>query len=160
MKEPNDRHDPPAGLRERRFLVIVVSCVAALSLLVGVALVAAWQAGSIVVQVHETGRGGDNVELRVPAALGHLAVLCLPDKAFASTSGRCCLSCSRMKPLARALELVPDGTVLVQVDSPRETVRIAREHGILLIHVDSAEGNVRVELPVKLAGAFLKRAAA
>ena len=54
---------------------------------------------------------------------------------------------------------IPDGTVLVQVDAPSEAVRISRDHGMLLIHVDSDEEDVRVEVPVKLAGAFLKRVA-
>ena len=43
--------------------------------------------------------------------------------------------------------------------APSEAVRISRDHGMLLIHVDSDEEDVRVEVPVKLAGAFLKRVA-
>ena len=69
--------------REKRFLLILLGCVAALSMLVGTGLLIAWRAGSIVVQVSGRGRGGDNVRILVPAAAGHLALLCMPDRAFA-----------------------------------------------------------------------------
>ena len=143
--------------RESRFLLILLSCVAALSLMVGTGLVMAWRAGSIVVQVSEHGGGGDNVRIRVPAAVGHLALLCIPDCAFRGSTRDRVFQHGEMRLVAGALERIPDGTILVQVDSPRETVRISRERGMLLIHVDSAKEKVRVEVPVKLAGAFLKR---
>jgi hypothetical protein len=143
--------------RERRFLLILLGCAAALSMLVGTGLVIAWRTGSIVVQVSAHGRGGDNVHIRVPAAVGHLALLCMPNRAFAGPIRDRIFRHGEMRTLVRELERIPDGTVLVQVDSPREAVRISREHGMLLIHVDSDEESVRVEVPVKLAGAFLKR---
>lgn len=143
--------------RVRRFAFILVGCVAALSLLVGTGLVIAWRAGSIVVQVSGHGRGGDNVRIRVPAVAGHLALLCMPDRAFGWSARDRVFQHGEMRLLAGELERIPDGTVLVQVDSPGETVQISRERGMLLIHVDSDKENVRVEVPVKLAGAFLKR---
>jgi hypothetical protein len=143
--------------REKRFVLILVGCAAALSMLVGAGLIIAWRAGSIVVQVSEHGRGGDNVRIRVPAAVGHLALLCMPDRAFAGSAHDRIFRHGEMRTLVRELERIPDGTVLVQVDSPREAVRISRERGMLLVHVDSDEEDVRVEVPVKLAGAFLKR---
>jgi hypothetical protein len=143
--------------RMNRFVLILVGCVAALSMLVGTGLIFAWRAGSIVVQVSDHGRGGGNVRIRVPAAAGHLALLCMPDRAFAGPVRDRIFRHGEMGTLVRELERIPDGTVLVQVDSPRESVRISREHGMLLIHVDSDEERVRVEVPVKLAGAFLRR---
>ncbi len=143
--------------RERRFLYVLLGCAAALSILVGAGLIAAWSAGSIVVQVDERGRGGDQVRLRVPAAAGHLALLCLPDRAFAGPARDRIFRRGKLGILARELERVPDGTVLVEVESPRERVRISRERDLLLIRVDSPDENVRVEVPVKLAGAALKR---
>jgi hypothetical protein len=150
----------PAGgrrSREKRFFFILLGCAAALSLMVGVGLVVAWRAGSIVVEVREHGRGGDDVRIRVPAAAGDLALLCLPDRAFAGSFRNCVLRRGEMRALVSELERIPDGTVLVQVDSPSESVRISRDHGLLLIHVASDQENVRVEVPVRLAGAFLKR---
>jgi hypothetical protein len=141
----------------RSFLLVLFGCVTALSMLVGTGLIFAWRSGSIVVQVSEHGRDGDNVRIRVPAAAGHLALLCLPDRAFGGSARDRVFQHGEMRLLAGELERIPDGTVLVQVDSPRETVQISREHGMLLIHVDSDEEKVRVEVPVKLAGAFLKR---
>lgn len=148
---------PGGGSRERRFLFILIGCAAAVSLLVGAGLVTAWRAGSIVVQVNEHVRGGDNVRISVPAAAGHLALLFLPDRAFKAPFRNHLFRRGEMRTLVRQLELIPDGTVLVQVDSPHETVRISRDHGLLLVHVDSEQENVRVEVPIKLAGAFLKR---
>lgn len=145
------------SVRMRRFALILVSCVAALSLLVGTGILAAGRAGSVVVQVTERGGGGDNVRIRVPAAFGHLALLCMPDRAFCWSQRDRVFRHREMRALAGELERIPDGTVLVQVDSPQETVKISREHGTLLIHVDSDDENVRVEVPIKLAGAFLKR---
>jgi hypothetical protein len=141
----------------RRFIFILVGCVAALSLLIGTGLVIAWRAGSVVVQVSGHDRGGDDVRIRVPAAVGHLALLCIPDRAFGWSARDRVFHHGEMRLLAGELERIPDGTVLVQVDSPGETVQISREHGMLLIHVDSDQEKVRVEVPVKLAGAFLKR---
>ncbi len=143
--------------RMRRFIFILVGCVAALSLLIGTGLVIAWRAGSVVVQVSGHDRGGDDVRIRVPAAVGHLALLCIPDRAFGWSARDRVFHHGEMRLLAGELERIPDGTVLVQVDSPGETVQISREHGMLLIHVDSDQEKVRVEVPVKLAGAFLKR---
>lgn len=143
--------------REKRFVLILVGCAAALSILIGTGLIMAWHAGSIVVQVSEHGRGGDNVHIRIPAAACRLALLCMPDRAFAGSIHDRSFRHGEMRTLARELDRIPDGTVLIQVDSPREAVRISREHGMLLIHVDSDEEDVRVEVPVKLAGAFLKR---
>jgi hypothetical protein len=166
MNEPTDRSDQPPTTalrawdrptREQRFLLILLGGAAALSLLVGAGLIAAWRAGSIVVQVSEHGHGGDNVRLRVPAAVGHLALLCLPDRAFGGGARDRIFRHGEMRLLAEELERIPDGTVLVQVDSPREGVRISRANGMLLIHVDSDEENLRVEVPIKLAGAFIKR---
>jgi hypothetical protein len=155
---PDQAHVTPGGSsRERRFLLILVGCAAALSLLVGAGLVAARGAGSIVVEVSGHGRGGDSVSLRVPAAAGHLALALLPDHAFSDHFKDRVFRRGEMRALVRQLELIPDGTVLVQVDSPRESVRISRERGLLLVHVDSDEENVRVEVPIKLAGALLKR---
>lgn len=145
------------GAREKRFLLILLGCVAALSILVGTGLVLAWRAGSIVVQVSEHGRGGDNVHVRVPAVVGNLALLCMPDRAFGWSERNRVFKHGEMRALVHELERIPDSTVLVQVDSPHEAVRISREHGMLLIRVASDEENVRVEVPVRLAGAFLKR---
>jgi hypothetical protein len=161
MKDTTGTRDVPLGAagptRMHRFALVLLICVTALSILVGAGVIAAWRAGSVVVEVDGRGHSADNVRIRIPAAAGHLALLCLPDRAFCGSARDRVFRHGEMRLLAGELERIPDGTVLVQVDSPRESVRISREHDTLLIHVSSDEENVRVEVPVRLAGAFLKR---
>lgn len=154
---PGPRSLPPPPSRDRRFFLVILAAVTGLSLLVGIGLVAAYRAGSVVIDVKEHGRHGDNVHLRIPAALGHVALAFAPDVSFSKHGGDPSLRDVDIPALVREIERVPDGTVLVQVDSPRERVRIVREHGSFLVHVESEDENVRVEVPMKLAGAFLKR---
>ena len=54
-----------------------------------------------------------------------------------------------VETVTQELADVPNGTVLVSVDTPEETVRIQKRHGRLTVDVDAPDAEVHVSLPAR-----------
>ena len=54
-----------------------------------------------------------------------------------------------VETITQELADVPNGTVLVSVDTPEETVRIQKRHGRLTVDVDATDAEVHVSLPAR-----------
>ena len=108
---------------------------------------AAYRGGMIRVYVHEKRHGGDNVCLWVPGVVVPIALRMAPKKEL----GRALKEAKDVLPalgvVARELENYPD-TVLVEVVSPRERVKIEKRGSSLIVDVDSSRETVHVTLPL------------
>jgi hypothetical protein len=131
------------------FLAFVFLCAGAVT---GLAL-GLYSLGSIEVSMKGHGCGGDDIELRLPAALVQAALMLTPDDLVCG-GGKCGRQAMLDKmPLAsalcRALQDTPD-FVLVEVESDDERVRIEKRGHALFIDVNNPEETVRVRVPVKI----------
>lgn len=125
-----------------------------LLLLVGTAVVAgavAFSAGSVHVYVLEKKPGGDHVNLLIPAALVPLGLRFMPAAERQRAARRLEPWLPALRAASRELARAPD-SVLVDVESPRERVRIRKLGGSLLVHVDTEQETVRFSFPLKLIG--------
>ena len=132
------------------FVAFVLLCCGAVT---GLAL-GVYSLGSIEVSVKEHGCGGDDIELRIPAALAQAALMLTPDDFICSDAGRCGRKAMFDKaPLVsavcRALRDSPN-FVLVEVEAPDQRVRIEKRGHALLIDVKCPDETVHVQVPVKL----------
>ncbi len=96
-----------------------------------------------------------NVSLPVPLALPRAAVAFLPDGLLDAAEEReLGAALAALGALADALEDVPDGFALVEVEEPGTSVRIAKDGDALAVRVDDRDQRVRVSAPIAaLAGA-------
>jgi hypothetical protein len=147
--------------RPSRALLPVIGITAALFC---AAVLLLWVPGMVVIDVFEA--GGSGVHLRIPALLGHLAVGLVPEREWSrigrsrgieSLSDRSDFRTVSLRPLAASLGKLPDGTILVKVDSPGEAVLIEKDRGALRILAESGRDRVRVEAPVSLVRSVLSR---
>lgn len=119
----------------------------------GVAL-AATVAGSGVVTVRVQERGPDGVRLFVPVPAAALdlglgvATLAIPADELARMRAEAAPYHEALTAVARGLEECPDAT-LVEVLTDRESVRVTKRGGTLIVHVDADDGRVRVALPAR-----------
>lgn len=123
-----------------------------LLLLVGSTLVAgavAFSAGSVHVYVLEKQPGGDHVNLLIPAALVPLGMKFIPDRERERAVARLGPWLPAIEAASRELARVADGP-LVEVESPRERVRVAKLGGSLVIDVESEQETVHVSFPLRL----------
>ena len=141
----------------RRFLMVFG---AALLLMLIAAGGVAWsihRAGMLEVDVRATGPGGCDVTgIRIPAALGHLALAFAPDEAFCCCDAEVGRWCPLIKTACKELSACPDFT-LVEVISRHECVKIRKEGGSLLILVEDHNERVRVRVPMGIAEAFARK---
>ena len=106
-------------------------------------------AGFIGVRVHEKKPDGKNLRLYVPAIVVPLGVRLAPERELARAMSRAKEFLPAMRIAAEELERIPDG-VLVEVKSPREHVLIVKSGGSLVVDVDSERETVHVSVPLKM----------
>lgn len=142
--------------REKRTLLIVGAVVLFWLGSLTVVTLAVVNAGMLTVQVHENHPGGSDISLRIPAAFVVLALKVIPEDVIAGEIARA----DRWTPIARSftrsLASGPD-CVLVSVDSPRETVRIAKKGRHLLVDVKDAGERVHIAVPFAIVSTMLER---
>ena len=131
--------------------------VVALVVLAAGAGTAAWLRhayGTVEIEVHSTGPGGDDVSIKLPGALVRIAAEFIPAEARRETAREI----STWLPVARAalseLSRCPDAR-LVDVKSRGESVRISKRGKLLLAEITSPGESVRVSLPLNAAQAVL-----
>lgn len=138
-------------MREQLKRAVAVVATAVL-LLVGTAVVAgavAFSAGAVHVYVLEKKPGGDHVNLLLPAALVPLGLRFMPAAERQRAARRLEPWLPALQAASRELARAPD-FVLVEVERPRERVRIRKLGGSLLVDVDSEQETVRLSFPLKL----------
>jgi hypothetical protein len=106
-------------------------------------------AGFIGVRVHEKKPDGTNLRLYVPAVLVPLGVRLVPERELARGMSRAREFLPAMRIAAEELERIPDG-LLVEVSSPREHVLIVKSGGSLVVDVDSDRETVHVSVPLQM----------
>lgn len=105
-------------------------------------------AGFIGVRVHEKKPDGTNLRLYVPAILVPLGVRIAPERDLERAMSHAREFLPAMRVAAEELERIPDGP-LVEVDSAREHVLIAKRGGSLVVDVDSDRETVHVSVPLR-----------
>ncbi len=117
----------------------------------GAALAATVMAtGFVTVSVEEQGPNGTDVFVPVPAILLDLglgvAAVAMPAEERARMRAEIAPYAPMLREVARELEELPDA-ILVQVETDRESVRVAKRGRSFQIDVDSPDGEVHVALP-------------
>lgn len=119
----------------------------------GVALAATVAtSGVVTVRIQETGPDGVRLFIPVPAAALDLGLgvvtLAIPTVELARLRAEAAPYQPALAAAARGLEECPDAT-LVEVLTDRESVRVTKRGGTLVIDVDADDGRVRVALPAR-----------
>lgn len=132
-----------------------------LAVLMTFGAVSAWSvhsAGMFELDVHERGPGGADISgIRIPAALGHVALAFVPARVFDFCEDD---DFARHAPLLReACERLSDAPdfVLVEVISADEHVLIRKEGSALVVDVESDDEEVHVAVPLGIARAFARK---
>ncbi len=121
-------------------------------ILVGSAVVAgavAFNAGAIRIYVLEKKPGGDHVNLLVPAALVPLALKFIPDHKRQRALAQLDQWLPALQTASRELARVEDAT-FVEVQGPKERVRVSKLGGSLVVDVQSDRETVYVSFPLRL----------
>ncbi|HEV8383848.1 MAG TPA: hypothetical protein VGQ11_03175 [Candidatus Acidoferrales bacterium] len=105
--------------------------------------------GIIGVRVHEKKPEGTNLRLYVPAILVPAAMRIAPVRELNRAAMRAKEFLPAMRIAVEELERIPDGP-LVEVDSPREHIRIVKSGGSLVVDVDNARETVHVSVPLRM----------
>lgn len=145
-------------MSSRARLILVICCGVLLLVLgtFGVAAAVAYRAGSIEIAVHEKAPDGASVSIRVPAVLLHGALMLLPYGSIEPPEQELRDAMPALVAAVRALERSPDA-VFVDVKSRDETVSIAKRDGRLIVDVDAPDATVRVALPLDLVRRVIDR---
>ena len=106
--------------------------------------------GIIEVNVQEKHDGGSHVHLYVPATVATVGVHLAPEERLREHLRHSHEHLAIAHIALRELEKVPDA-VLVEVDSPREHVRVQTLYGSFLVDVDDAGETVHVAVPIRAA---------
>jgi hypothetical protein len=139
----------------QRILVGIAATLIVLTLAAGVAAgIYVKNAGMVVVQVAE--RGGDNINLKIPAAALELASWCIPDAVFGCVNGHMAPWLPTLDPVFDQLRSLPD-FVMVDVVSPREKVRIETRGGRLVVRAVSPGDQIHLSIPIRIAGKIMHR---
>ncbi len=126
-------------------LLLVLICV------VGVVI----QSGFLWVDVREKGPDGHHIVLPVPMVLARVGVALVPAHAFAGEAADMQEALPAVGALCDSLAKMPDA-VLVEVQSTREQVRIAKRGDSLDIDVDDSDGTVHLSVPLASAADLMK----
>lgn len=109
--------------------------------------------GTIMVEVHEHQDDGVNLFVPVPALLVDLAVMAaphvIPAEELDDLRREIAPWRDAIESLAEELEDCPD-TVLVEVKSRNENVRITKKNRSFHINVDSPDADINVKVPARL----------
>jgi hypothetical protein len=127
------------------FIAFVILCAAAVT---GLAL-GVYSLGSIEVSMKGHGCGGDDIELRIPAALAQAALMLTPNDLICGGRQAMFDKMPLASAVCRALQDTPD-FVLVEVETADEHVRVEKRGHALFIDVNCPEETVRVRVPVKI----------
>lgn len=146
------------GASNRGFLTVFLGVVAVF-LILGVGV--AWSihsAGMVEIDIREGGPGGTEITgLRIPAALGHLALSFVPMHAFDFCEDE---EFQQWGPLmveaCRQLDQCPD-FVLVEVISRDEHVCVRKQGKAFVVDVESYDERVHISIPIGIARAFAKK---
>ena len=140
-----------------RPLWIVLGC---LVILLGVAVttfaVNAYRAGMLVVRVQEAGPHGTDLAIRIPAILVPMALRAVPDEPLRRAAKEAATWTPAVHAMTKILSDSPD-FLMVQVDTPGDTVHISKEDRRLVVDVSSAEEKVYVSLPLGVVAAVMRR---
>jgi hypothetical protein len=120
-------------------------------LLLGVTVAGAafvYDMGAVSIRVEGKRPGGDNLRLILPAAAAPVGLWFMPKERLRQATDKSAPYLPALRVAAQELERLSDFT-LVEVTSPRETVRIQKSRGHLVIDVDDTKETVHVSLPLK-----------
>jgi hypothetical protein len=104
--------------------------------------------GIIEVKVQEKKPDGSHVHLYIPATVATWGVHLAPKERVAGHLRGNAEDLAIARLALRQLEILPDA-VLVQVDSPKEHVRVALQGGSVVVDADDPGENVHVHVPVR-----------
>ena len=108
----------------------------------------AWQhAGSVLIAIHETRPGGDDLSLSLPGLLVNAAIAVCPVPADAEFNARLRDIAPALRAVALRLDTMPD-VVLVDAAGDGGTVRVEKSGKDLLIRVVSPQERVEVAVPL------------
>ena len=105
-------------------------------------------AGFVTVKVHEKKPDGTNLCLYVPAILATTGLRVVPEERLARVAREAKDFLPALRVAAEELDRLPDGP-LVEVTSPRERVRVAKEGGEIIIDVKTDKEDVYVAVPTR-----------
>ena len=125
--------------------VAILASVASVPVLAG-ALV--YSTGMARVEVREKTLNGHHIRLFVPAVVVPIAVRLVPKAKLRDASRDLQAWLPAIKVASEELSRCPDGP-LVEVDSRREHVRIAKRGDALVIDVDSERDTVHISFPLR-----------
>lgn len=136
------------------FLAVAGGVILLTAATVGVAAGAVYRAGTIEIDVHDT--GGTQLSMNLPAGLANLAIALAPSDLVDDVVAEI----EPWLPAARAgwneLEGASD-FVLVEIEGPGEHVRLEKRGRTLLIAVDSPDARVHVVVPLNTVGSLLDK---
>jgi hypothetical protein len=115
-----------------------------------------YRLGAVRISVVERMPGGHRIHLFVPAAAITPTLNFIPEDMWREKSGDLQPWLPVARTVAQKLERAPD-TVLVEVMSPRERVSVVKRGSALVIDVDSPEESVRVSVPLPLVVAVAEK---
>ena len=140
----------------RRIVLIAVGFLLISGATIGAIGTCIGNAGMLVVDVRE--QGGDDIRIKIPAALVHAAIGVLPDRLVRTARAEMGETFDRVGPAVRAvcrkMEGLPD-FVLVEVVNREEQVSIRKEGGRIVVDVDSDGERVHVVVPLETVRSIL-----
>jgi hypothetical protein len=141
---------------------ILIAIFAGVILLVSGAAYATWRAftshGLITVDVAEKSMAGNRVRIVLPGVLlraGTCALSLAPEHELARIRRDLDDVMPMMQAVVEELEAMPDMTI-VRVESERESVRIGKKDGHLVIDVETDDEDVHVAVPIGAVGEVLR----
>ena len=117
---------------------------------VTLATVVVMKDGLIEVNVQEHHKGGDHVHLYVPATVATWGVHLAPEEKLREHLRNHREDLGIARAVLSEMEKLPDVS-LVEVDSPKEHVRVKIQFGKLTVDVDDPGETVHVSLPIRAA---------
>ena len=117
---------------------------------VTLATVVVMKDGLIEVNVQEHHKGGDHVHLYVPATVATWGVHLAPEEKLREHLRNHREDLGIARAVLSEMEKLPDVS-LVEVDSPKEHVRVMIQFGKLTVDVDDPGETVHVSLPIRAA---------
>ena len=109
----------------------------------------AYSGGVVDVCVKEKTQQGHHIHLPLPALAGSVALQVMPERHFRHAPRELQQWLPAIRIAAQELRNIPDGP-LVEVQNARETVRIVKDGGNLVIDVDNQRETVHVSLPLSM----------
>ena len=113
----------------------------------------AYSGGVVDVDVQQKTPGGHHIHLPLPALAGPAALAFIPSRHmhFGNDARQMRDVMPAVRAAAEELARCPDGP-LVDVQSDRETVHIAKDGAYLTIDVDNAKETVHISFPIRIVG--------